>query len=175
MEEITGLAVGAKHVQGYMVPVPRQDSEFSCALISAVSPDAPDQRPFFAQPSQSRLVAVVGQLEPNRTPANPADERSPCTDPPWRIEEHGRVCALEPKVECGVVVAVEDPLVAGEQASLLLAPLVPGWLHPARFPEVDVEMDDGKASLGRERSREGALARSGHASDHDTSSDRNPG
>ena len=96
-----------------MVPVPRKDSEFYFALGSADSPDAPHQGPFFAQPSPSRLVAAVGELEANRTLANPADERSPCTDPPWRIEEHDRVGALKPKVECGVVVAVGDPLVAG--------------------------------------------------------------
>ena len=141
-----------------MVPVPRQDSEFSFALGSVVSPEAPGQRPFIAQPAQGRLVATVGQLEANRTLAHPADECSPCTDPPWCIEEHRRVCALEPKVECGMVVAVENPLVAGDQVALFLAPLVLRRLRPARLPEVDVKMDDGQVSLGRERSRERALA-----------------
>jgi hypothetical protein len=158
-----------------MVPVSRQDAEFSLALRPAVSPNSPDQRPFIAQPAQSRLVAAVGQLKASRTLADPAHECSPCTDPPWSIEVHHRVCALEPKLKCGVVVAVENPLVAGDQVALRLAPLVLRRLHLARFPEVDVKMDDGKASLGRERSRERALARSGHPSDHDASSDRNPG
>ena|ERR1700722_1455298 len=100
------------------------------------------------RPALSRLVATVGQLEANRTPADPADECSPCTDSPWRIEEHGRVCALEAKLKCGVVVAVENPLIAGDQVTLLLPPLVLRRLHPARFPEVHVEMDDGNSSLG---------------------------
>ena len=83
--------------------------------------------------------------------------------------------ALKPKIEGGVVVAVSDPVVAGEEAPLLLPPLVHRRLHPARFPEVDVEMDDGKASFGRQRSRERAFARSGQARDQDASSDRSPG
>ena len=74
-----------------------------------------------------------------------------------------------------MVVAVDDPLVSGEQPPLLLAPLLLRWLHPARFPEVDVEMDEGEASLGRERSRERTFSRSGDACDHDASSDSNPG
>jgi len=131
-----------------VVRVPRQDFEFYFALRSVVSPDSPDQRPFFPQPAQSRLIATVGKLEANRTLAYPADECSPCTDPPSRIEEHRRVCAIEPKVKCGVVVAVENPLVAGDQVTLLLTPLVCRRLHPARFPEVNVEMDEGKSSLG---------------------------
>jgi hypothetical protein len=61
------------------------------------------------------------------------------------------------------------------QVPLLLPPLIHRRLHPARFPEVDVKMDDGEAGLGRQRSRERALPCSGHASDSDASSDRNPG
>jgi hypothetical protein len=173
-EELTDRAFGAENVQRHMAPVPRQNSEFSFALGSTDSPDAPGQGPFIVQPSQSRLVAAVRQLEASRTLANPADECSLCADPPWRIKDHDRVCPLKPKVECALVVAVGDPLVAGEEVALLLAPLILRWLHPARFPEVDVEMDDGKARLGRQRSRERALARSGYASDHDASADRDP-
>ena len=54
-----------------MVPVPRQGLELEFAVRSAELPDAPDQPPFVAQPSQSRLVAAVGQLEASRTLANP--------------------------------------------------------------------------------------------------------
>ena len=158
-----------------MVRVPRQDFEFSIALRSVDSPDAPGQQPLVAQPAQSRLVATLGQLKAIWTLADTTDECSPYTDPPGRIEEHRRVCALEPKVECGVVVAVENPFVAGNQVALLFAPFCLRGLHPARLPEPEVEMDDGKAGLGRQRSRERALACSGNASDHDTSSDRNPG
>jgi hypothetical protein len=82
-------------------------------------------------------------LEASRTLANPANERSPCTDPPWRIQEHDRVRALKTILESGVVVAVGDPLLAGEKTALLCAPLVLGRLRPARFPEVDVEVDHG--------------------------------
>ena len=73
---------------------------------------------------------------------------------------------LKTKIEGGVVVAVSDPVVAGEEAPLLLPPLVLGRLHPARFPEVDVEMDDGKARFYR-APRERAFARSGQARDQD--------
>ena len=66
-----------------------------------------------------------------------------------------------------MVVAVGNPLVPAEQATLFLTPLLLGRLHPARLPEVDVEMDEGKAGLGRQRSRERALARSGQAGDQD--------
>jgi hypothetical protein len=148
-EEVTGRALGSEKVQRHMVPVPRQNSEFQFAFGSADPPDAPDQRPFIAQPPQSRLVAAVGQLEAKRTLADPADERAPCTDPPRRIEEHHRVCALKPKIERAVVVAVDDPLVSAEQSPLLLAPLLLRWLNPARFPKVDVEMDEGEESLSR--------------------------
>ena len=158
-----------------MLRVPRQDSEFELALRSMDSPDAPGQRPFVSQPAQIRLVAPVGQLETNWTLADAADESSPYTEPPGRIEEHRRVCALESKVECRVVVAVENPPVTGNQVALRLAPLGLRRLHPARLPEVKVEVDDRKAGLGRKRSREGALAGSGHASDHDASPDGNPG
>jgi hypothetical protein len=47
-----------------------------------------------------------------------------------------------------VVVAVENPLIAGDQVTLLLTPLVLRRLHPARLPKVNVEMDDGNSSLG---------------------------
>jgi len=72
-EEVTDRSLGAENVQRYMVPVPRQGLEFQFPIRSADSPDAPDQPPFVAQPSQSRLVAAVGQLETSRTLANPAD------------------------------------------------------------------------------------------------------
>ena len=83
-------------------------SELLLSLRSAASPDAPGQPPFVLPPSQSRLVAAVGQLEASRTLAYPADQCSPCTDPPRRVEVHDRVGALQPKVECGVVVAVDE-------------------------------------------------------------------
>src|SRR5207247_327552 len=64
---------------------------------------------------------------------------------------------------------------ARKQIALLLAPLIGPRRHPARFPEVEVEMDQGKAGLRRERPRERALARSGHASDHNAAADRSRG
>jgi hypothetical protein len=45
----------------------------------------------------------------------------PCADPPPHVEEHDRVCSLESKIERGVVVAVGDPAVAGEQCQRLAA------------------------------------------------------
>ena len=55
-----------------------------------------------------------------------------------------------------MVVAVEDPFVAGDQVTLLLAPLVLRRLHPARFPEVDVEWTTGRPVLA-DNARENVL------------------
>src|SRR4029450_11039438 len=140
-EKLPGSALGAEHVEGHMPSVLRQDFEFAFALSAPDSPDAPDQPPFVAQPSPGGIVATVGQFEANRRLANAAQERTPCADPPRCVEEHDGVCAREPKVERGVVVAVDDPLVAREQDALLLAPLVLGRRHPTRVPEMEVEMD----------------------------------
>ena len=96
VEESARRPPGAKDVQRHMLPVLRQDFEFSFSLRAADSPDAPDQAPFVAQSSPGGLVAALGQLEASRTFANPAHERAPCADPPRRIEEHNRVRALEP-------------------------------------------------------------------------------
>ena len=43
-----------------------------------------------------------------------------------------------------MVVAVDDPRVAAEQAALLLAPLALRRCNPAGLPEMEVEMNDGK-------------------------------
>src|ERR1700721_1217628 len=144
-EEVADRAPGAQNVQRHAIPVPRQSPQFSIAFRSVPSPNAPGQRPLFAQAPQSRLVTAARQLEANRTLANAADERSPCADRPRRIEEHDRVRALKPKVKCGVVVAIDNPPVPGEQVSLRLAPFDLRRLHPARLPEVNVEVDDGRA------------------------------
>jgi hypothetical protein len=77
-----------------VVAVSRQVSELYFEFRAAVSPDAPDQRPLCGRPSKKRLLTTVGQLEASRTFANPADERSPCTDPPWRIEQHDNILVL---------------------------------------------------------------------------------
>lgn len=142
-----------------MLSVLRQDLQLSFALRAADSPDAPNQAPFIAKPTQTGLVTAVWQLEVNRARSNPTHERAPCADPPPYVEEHDRVCSLESKIERGVVVAVGDPVVAGEQSLLLLAPLGLGRLGPTRQPEVDVENNDGEAGLRRKRSRERTLPR----------------
>ncbi len=90
-EKLTGGALGAENVQRHVRPVPRQDSELSFSFRAVDSPDAPDQRPFVAQPSPGGIIAAVGQLEANRRLANPAHERAPCADPPRCVEEHDRV------------------------------------------------------------------------------------
>src|SRR3954453_17765454 len=120
-----------------MLRVPRQDREFSLAIRVADSPDAPCQPRFGVKPSPGGLIAAVWELEVSRTLSYPARERAPCADPPRCVEKHSRLRALEPWVESGGVVAVNDPLLARKQLSLLLLPLVLGRRNPARFPEVD--------------------------------------
>src|SRR4051794_29524169 len=158
-----------------MLPVLRQDRALSFALRPTNSPDTPGQAPFIAQPSPGGLIAAGRQLEAGRTLTYPARERTLCADPPRRVKQYNRVRALEPLGQCGVVVAVGDPLLSREQAALLLAPFVVRRRNPPRFPEVDVEMDDGQPGLRRQRPRERALTRSGHASDHDATTNRRRG
>jgi hypothetical protein len=71
------------------------------------------------------------------------------------------------QVECLVVVAIGDPLIAGEKAALLLAPLALRRRDPARLPEMEVEMNDRQAGLRSKRAREGALPGPCHASHED--------
>src|SRR5207249_1476529 len=97
------------------------DCEFSFAVRAAAAPDPPDDPPFVAQPSPSGVIAAVGHDRTRRT-AEATNEGAPRACPPRRVEEHDGVCALEPQVKGGVVVAVGDPFVSGEQASVLLAP-----------------------------------------------------
>jgi hypothetical protein len=85
------------------------------------------QPPLLTQPSPSGLMAADRQLESRPDACSPARERTLCADPPTR-----------------------------EQSTLRLSPLVVGRRNPARFPEVDVEMDDGKARL-RRSARENVL------------------
>jgi hypothetical protein len=124
-----------------------------------------------ARPTKAGLVAALRQIKASRARADPAHERAPRADPPPCAKEHDRVCSLESKVERGVVVAVGDPVVAGEQSFLLLARLGLGRLGPAWQPEVEVETNDGEAGLRRQRSRERTLPRPGHAGHHDAASD----
>jgi hypothetical protein len=166
---------GTEHVQRRMLRALRQDREFSFALRVAASADAPCQRRFVVKPSPGGLIAAGWQREASRTLAYPARERALCADPPGCIEEHNRVRPLDPQVERGVIVAVDDPFPSREQFSLLVSPLVLGRRNPPRFPEVDVEMDYGQPGLGRQRSRERALTRSGHTCDHDAATDRDRG
>ena len=155
VKESPHRAPGTKHVQRNMLPVLRQDHELSFALRATSSPDTPDQAPFIAQPPPGGLIAAGRQLEASRT-SYTAREGTPCADPPRRVKEHNRVRALESLDECDVVVAVDDPLLPREQFALLLSPLVVRRRNPPRFPEVDVEMDDGQPSLRRQRPRERA-------------------
>ena len=50
-----------------------------------------------------------------------------------------------------MVVAVDDPRVAAEQAALVLAPLAVVRCNPAGLPEMEVEMNDGQACLHSQR------------------------
>ena len=153
IDELSRRPRRTQNVNRHLPSVLRRNRKLSFALRVAASPDAPDQPPFVAQPSPGRIIAAVGRLETARH-AKPAHERAPCADPPRRVEEHEGVRALEPKIECDV--AVNDPLLASEQGALLLAELVLGRPNPAGIPAVEVEMDDGKAGLRRER-RENVL------------------
>lgn len=65
-----------------------------------------------------------------------------------------------------MVVSDGDPIVAREQDALRIAPFVLGGRHPARLPEVQVEMDQGQARLRGKRARKGALAGAGQPGDH---------
>src|ERR1700751_2602073 len=154
-----------------MLSVLREDLQLSLAVRAADPPEAPSQAPFIAKPMQTGFVTAVWQLEASRARSNPTHEPPPCADPPPYLEEHNRVRSLESKIERGVVVAVGDPVVAGEQPLLFLAPLGLGRLGPTRLPEVDVENNDGKAGLRRKRSRECTLPRPGQAGHHDAASD----
>jgi hypothetical protein len=161
VEKLAHGALGPEHVHRRMLPVLRQDRQLCLGLRAADSPDAPGQAPLIAKPAQTGLAAALWQLEPSRARPDPAHKRPPCADPPRQVEEHDRVCSPEPKIERRVVVAVGDPVIAGKQYLLLLAPRGLGRLGPARQPEVDVENNDGQAGLGRKRSRERALPRPG--------------
>src|ERR1700757_2691614 len=99
-----------------MLSVLREDLQLSLPVRAADSPDAPSQAPFIAKPTQTGFVTAVCELEANRARSNPTRERAPCADPPPHVEEDNRVCSLESKIERGVVVAVGDPVVAGEQS-----------------------------------------------------------
>src|SRR5580658_998772 len=114
VEKLAHGALGPEHVHRHMLSVLREDLQLSFALRTADSPDAPNQPPFIAKPTQTGLVTAVWQLEVNRARSNPTHERAPCADPPPCVEEHDRVCSLESKIERRVVVAVCDPVVAGE-------------------------------------------------------------
>src|SRR5688500_15300098 len=145
VKKLTDRTLGTQHVQRHMAPMPRHDRQLSLALRPPPQPDAPNQPPFVTQPSPCRRVAAVGPLTLRRT--QPSYERARCADPPWRVEEHDRIRALEPQVERLVIVAVGNPLLAREQLGLHITPLLVRWLHPARLPEVHVQMDHRKAGL----------------------------
>jgi hypothetical protein len=84
-------------------------------------------------------------------------------------------CASEAQVECLVVVSVDDPRVAGEQAPLLLAPIALGRCGPAGLSEMEVDMNDGQACLHSKRAREGALPGPGHPGHDDAAANRRGG
>src|ERR1019366_2890085 len=123
--------------------------------------------PLIAQPQPRRIVAPFGQLVRH---SEAAQERASCAKPPGHVEKHNGVRAFEPEIECLVVVAVGDPRVGGEHATLLLAPLGLRRCNPAGLPEGEGEMNAGKAGLGSECERERALPGSGQPSDYDATS-----
>src|SRR3954469_768128 len=96
VEESAHFPPCTKHVERYVIRVPRKDAELSFSLRAADSPDAPGQPPFVAQPSPGGLIAADRQLEAGRTPTDPARQRTLGADPPRRVEEHDRVRPLEP-------------------------------------------------------------------------------
>src|ERR671935_2712978 len=105
----------------------------------AISPDDPDEPPFIAQASRNRIVATRRHLA--RWLPKSAGERTTGAYPPRRVKEHDGLRAFEPKVKGLVIVAVGDPGVACEQGALPFPPLVVRWLHPARLPVVEVQVD----------------------------------
>src|SRR5262245_6941591 len=148
VKKLTDRTLGTQHVQRHMAPMPRHDRQLSLALRPPPQPDAPNQPPFVTQPSPRRSLAAGGQLVALRT-TKPTPEPARCAAPPWRLEEHDRIRALEPQVERLVIVAVGNPLLAREQLGLHITPLLVRRLHPARLPEVHVQMDHRKAGLRR--------------------------
>ena len=74
-----------------------------------------------AQPSPGRIVAPIRHLA-NRLAQAPT-EGAPGAHRPGHVEKDDGIRAFETEIECFVVVAVDDPRVAGKQAALRLAPL----------------------------------------------------
>ncbi|HLZ25376.1 MAG TPA: hypothetical protein VKQ30_24910 [Ktedonobacterales bacterium] len=71
------------------------------------------------QPLQRRILAPFGQLA---WLPKPADECPTRTYPPRGVKQHDRVGSFKAKVERFAVVAVGNPGVVREQATLLLPP-----------------------------------------------------
>jgi hypothetical protein len=78
-----------------------------------------------------------------------ASERTPRTDPPRRGEDYECVCTLDQKVDVDVI-AVNNPSLTSKQATLFLEELALWDPDPAGIPAMEIETDDGKASLRRE-------------------------
>ena len=144
-EKRTSRALRIKHVQSHMLPVLRDDREISLGFRTAIAQDDPDQSPLIEQPSSHRVAATFRHFANGLS--NPAQERPARARPPRRVKKYDGLRSLEPKGEGFVVVAVDDPGITREQAALLVPPLVVGWPDPARFPVVDVKVNQRQPSL----------------------------
>src|SRR5262249_45966314 len=98
-------------------------------------------------------------------------ERVTRAQPPRSVEEDDGFRAFEPERRRLVVVAVDDPSLASEQRALPFSPLVVRRPLPARFPVVEVEMNQRQTSPCRERTCERALPRPHHPVDENAAAD----
>jgi hypothetical protein len=78
--------------------------------------------------------------------------------PSGKTEHDDRVSSLEANIECSAIVAVNDPLIAGNKVAEESAPPISRSLDPAGLPVVTVEMDDRKPSSPTEFLREDRFA-----------------
>ena len=74
----------------------------------------------------------------------------------------------EPLVERPAIVPVGDPTLTSEQLGLTSPPLVARRLHPARLPEMMVQMHDRQPRPFTERRRERGLASTTRPDDRHT-------
>jgi hypothetical protein len=167
VEELLGCSLRTEDVQGHVRPVLRHDRPSLFRFGTVVTHDDAYQAPFIAQATPHRILATFRHLADGLP--QPTDERASGARPPRRVEKKDGIRTLQPKVERLEVVAVRDPSVTGEHATLRLSPLVLRGFHPSRFPEVNVEMDHRQAGSRRQFPGERALPRPSEP-DHENAS-----
>ena len=131
------------------------------AAVAFVVPDPADER---------QLESFGAPIGLNRLPMI---DRRPLERPgkarhAWQREHDDGVSAREPLVERPAVVPVGDPAFTGEQLGLTEPPYLARRLHPARLPEMAVEVNDRQTHPFTERGSERGLARTTRADDRHT-------